>query len=394
MSDVNMIAVYEAWNNGQSKASLGVQYDVSPRTIGRWIDSVIESGYKKPVVAVSKIEDVVKEEPKDTRFLQAYQLKIQDGYTTADLADHFSISESTVRRWIKRAESHSDTEVVSKLEKGEALLEKDSSKVELVSYKYVASSKSISVTKLKGGAVSGSVSTDKSVAGFSELLDRLIDSSFAQEDLEFVFVALQPTLSLDKFSQGKLQIDPKERKVFYVADEDTVPHLVDNSLTTRVIDMVRSGDSGVQTLLNFLEKLMENPSRRAVNELYGFLQANDIEIGEDGDFYAWKKVRDDYLDIHSGTIDNSPGAHPRVARNMVDEDSNRTCSYGLHVCSKSYLPHFGNCVNNRVVKVKVNPKDVVAVPADYNNAKMRTAGYEVVEDVSGSRAILDNESFN
>lgn len=393
MHDVNMIAVYEAWNNGQSKASLAVQYDVSPRTIGRWIDTVIEDGYTKPAIAVSKVVEDVKEEPKDTRFLQAYQLKIQNGYTTTVLAEAFGISESTVRRWIKRAETHSDNEVVSQLEKGEAVLDK-ASKAELVSYKYVASSKSISVTQLTGGVVSGSVSTDKSVAGFSELLDRLIDSSFAQEDLEFVFVALQPTLSLDKFSQGKLQIDPKERKVFYVADEDTVPHLVDNSLTNRVIDMVRVGDTGVTTLLNFLEKLMENPSRRAVNELYGFLQANDIEISEDGDFYAWKKVREDYLDIHSGTIDNSPGTHPRVARNMVDEDSNRTCSYGLHVCSKSYLKHFGSCENNRVVKVKVNPADVVAVPADYNNAKMRTAGYEVVEDVTGSRSIEDNESFN
>jgi hypothetical protein len=157
--------------------------------------------------------------------------------------------------------------------------------------------------------------------------------------------------------------------------------------------MVRAGDTGVTTLLNFLEKLMENPSRRAVNELYGFLQANDIEIAEDGDFLAWKKVREDYLDIHSGTIDNSPGANPRVARNMVDEDSNQTCSYGLHVCSKSYLPHFGNSTDSRIVQVKVNPKDVVAVPADYNNAKMRTAGYHVIGDVTG-RVVQDEEEFN
>lgn len=389
MHDVNMIAVYEAWNKGQSKASLAVQYDVSPRTIGRWIDAVIEDGYVAPTQTLSKVEVAVTEESKDTRFLQAYQLKHQDGYTTADLADHFSISESTVRRWIKRAEETKEVSYVGVEEQLKPTVSK------LVTYKYVASSKSISVTKLEGGVVSGSVSTDKSVAGFSELLDRLIDSNFAQEDLEFVFVSLQPTLSLAKFSQGKLQIDPKERKVFYVADEDTVPHLVDNSLTNRVIDMVRAGDTGVTTLLNFLEKLMENPSRRAVNELYGFLQANDIEIAEDGDFYAWKKVRDDYLDIHSGTIDNSPGSTPRVARNMVDEDSNRTCSYGLHVCSKSYLPSFGSGFgsSDRVLKVKVDPKDVVAVPADYNNAKMRTAGYLVVEDVTG-RNLQDEEEFN
>lgn len=154
-------------------------------------------------------------------------------------------------------------------------------------------------------------------------------------------------------------------------------------MTSRIIEAMASGEeSRVDALVMFFNNLMENPSNRAVNELFGFLEANDIELSNDGHFYAWKKVRGDYTDVYTGKMDNSPGKYVQVPRNQVDEDSDVTCSHGLHVCSKSYLPHFGNSNSNRVVRCKVNPRDVVAIPKDYNNAKMRCCGYLVIDDVT------------
>jgi hypothetical protein len=79
---------------------------------------------------------------------------------------------------------------------------------------------------------------------------------------------------------------------------------------------------------------MENPSYRAVNELYGFLEKNRLPITPDGHFLAYKKVRDDYKDIHSGTMDNSVGKIVEMERNQVNDDKNQTCSSGLHFCSE------------------------------------------------------------
>lgn len=156
-------------------------------------------------------------------------------------------------------------------------------------------------------------------------------------------------------------------------------------MTDRIIAAMTKGEKDkVSVLVAFFNNLMENPSRRAVNELFGFLEANDIEITDDGYFYAWKKVKDNYFDIYTGTMDNSPGKMVTVPRNQVDENSDVTCSQGLHVCSKSYLRHYGTRSGNKVVKCKVHPRDVVAIPKDYNNAKMRCAGYYVVEDVTDS----------
>lgn len=151
-----------------------------------------------------------------------------------------------------------------------------------------------------------------------------------------------------------------------------------NTLTDRMLGMIDQGFD-VDPLIKFLENLMKNPSFRVVNELYSFLEVGKNAITPDGYFLAYKAVREDFLDIHSGTIDNSIGKVVEIPRNQVDENPDRTCSHGLHVCSWDYLPSFAHS-NGHVVIVKVNPADVVAIPSDYNNTKMRCSRYEVVDE--------------
>lgn len=193
-------------------------------------------------------------------------------------------------------------------------------------------------------------------------------------------------------SNGRVQI------VNGVVNYDGKP--LHSTLTTRMIAMLSEGYN-IEPLIAFLEKLMQNPSNRAVTGLYDFLAATNIPITPDGDFLAYKKVRSTYFDIHSNTIRNAVGDAPRVPRNAVDEDPDRTCSHGLHVCSESYLAHFGSSGgSDRVMIVQVNPADVVAIPRDYNNAKMRCAGYKVIAEVAPdtlkaafNRAVMTQANF-
>jgi hypothetical protein len=152
---------------------------------------------------------------------------------------------------------------------------------------------------------------------------------------------------------------------------------IHNTLTKRIIEFMQK-DLPFKPMLNFLCNLMENPSKRAVDELYDFLEVGELPITEDGHFLAFKNVRADYKDIHSGTFDNSIGSICQMRRNQVDEDKDRTCSYGLHFCSIAYHPNFLDSEGGHTMIVKINPKDVVAIPADYNNTKGRTCRYEVV----------------
>jgi len=160
--------------------------------------------------------------------------------------------------------------------------------------------------------------------------------------------------------------------------------VVNSALSRRILSLIDRGFD-ISPFTKFMENLYKNPSYRAVNELYGFLEACNLPITEDGHFLAYKKITSDYLDCYTKTIDNSIGSICEMPRNKVNEDCNVTCSYGLHVASYSYMTSYSG---DRIVICKINPRDVVAVPTDYNNAKMRVCKYKVVNEVS-----LNNEEI-
>ena len=182
---------------------------------------------------------------------------------------------------------------------------------------------------------------------------------------------VNPVQQIKNYSNGLFKVVDNE--IFI--DDFKVP----NRLATKILEF---SDDGLpcEPLVAFFKNLRLNPSHRALNELYGFLEANNYPITDNGTFIAYKAVRPDFKDIHSGTFDNSVGNIIKVERNQVDEDCNQTCSNGLHVASFDYaMNQFGNNVAGKIIlEVEINPKDVVAVPTDYNQAKMRVCEYKVI----------------
>jgi hypothetical protein len=152
-------------------------------------------------------------------------------------------------------------------------------------------------------------------------------------------------------------------------------------------------------LVKFLSKLQKNPSRRSVEELYRFLERNELTVTTNGNFLAYKALRSDYYSITSGDVKllkgkddgngrifNGVGEEIQVYRNNVDDDANRGCSYGLHAGTLEYAQSFGGR-DAVLVIVEIDPSDVVSVPHDCECQKLRTCRYKVV-DVCTQR--LDN----
>ena len=158
---------------------------------------------------------------------------------------------------------------------------------------------------------------------------------------------------------------------------------IHNSLTERIMTMMRDGFP-FQPMLKFLGNVLENPSNRAVQELYSFLEHKNLPITEDGCFLAYKAVNKNYMDKYSGTFDNSGGQSVTMQRRKVDDNCNHGCSDGLHVGALDYVEGYRNEGNeDKVVIVKVNPQDVVSVPTDSECQKVRCCSYEVVADYTG-----------
>ena len=160
--------------------------------------------------------------------------------------------------------------------------------------------------------------------------------------------------------------------------------------------------------INFWKNLYLNPDKTVISQLFGFLENNGHPITTNGYFLAYKKVnvkpiydentgkqiKEVKYDTETGnpipekytqgltytaTTNAGPygqtikiGEAVKMPRNECDSDPNVTCSKGLHVGSMQYVKTFSGSV---VLEVLINPRNVVAVPIDYNNTKMRVCEY-------------------
>jgi hypothetical protein len=174
--------------------------------------------------------------------------------------------------------------------------------------------------------------------------------------------------SLAEYAKGKFSY---ESGSFYYM-KSPLP----STLNDRIAKMATEGQDPAP-LFKFWERLQKNPSYRSVNQLWGFLTHEGIPLTEDGCFLAYKSVRTDYKDHHSGEYDNHPGVTNEMDRNKVSDDPAVACHEGFHVGALQYAQTFGD--GGRVIVIcKVDPADVVCVPNDYSQQKMRVCKYKVV----------------
>ena len=189
-------------------------------------------------------------------------------------------------------------------------------------------------------------------------------------DVEEFNELINAGIAIENWSEGKFRF---ENGVLYYVDEQ-----VHSSITSRIIQMIREGFD-YQPILNFLERLYQNPSFRAINELYTFLSHKFLPITPEGYFLAYKAVRSDFTDKYSGTVNNSVGQTPTMPRFRVDDNCDVGCSQGLHVGAIDYVKSYGS-PGDTVVICKVDPADVVSVPLDSEHQKVRCCKYEVVAE--------------
>ncbi len=188
--------------------------------------------------------------------------------------------------------------------------------------------------------------------------------------------------SLSTFAHGKFVV--KEGRFFY--NEEALPE----NINERMVAMANSGQDPTP-MFNFWEKLQKNPSWRSVKQLWGFLEHRGIPITNDGCFLAYKGVNNNYTDKYTGKFLNKPGAVMEMPRNNISDDPNEACHEGFHVGALDYARDFGA----KVVICKVDPADVVCVPYDSSQQKMRVCKYKVMGNWNGSKlpdtTFLDEE---
>nr|DAX97184.1 MAG TPA: KorB domain [Caudoviricetes sp.] len=287
------------------------------------------------------------------------------GLSRAELADMFGVSIRTITRWreyLRNREAEDD--VQDEVEEPD---EEESN----ISYLYSMTDSFIAVLRMEDGVAKGSIVLPRGAKDFE---DAVQETSKAEPNFERFFIESLVS-NVAKLTAGRVTISENEVRI-----DDTVINGSFVDTLIRLFKDVRLTDSS--NIVNFVRRVANNSDSRVFDQLYAFCGHNDIEITNEGMLVAFKRVRDDYLDIHSGSISNKVGSVIEMPRIAVDNDPNKTCSSGLHACAYSYLHSFGYDRSDRILKILIDPADVVSVPVDYNGSKIRVCKYVVAEDVT------------
>lgn len=199
----------------------------------------------------------------------------------------------------------------------------------------------------------------------------------SERDIDIIRDNITVKVFIERLTEGKV-----------VVFDDSITYdgeRIDNYMTRRMLELLAEGFD-IAPWARFMDNVFKNPAVFARNELYEWMEKAEMPMTEDGCFLAFKKIRGDYTDCHTGKFDHSPGSILEMPREECDPKRTNHCSTGFHFCSVGYLSSFGG---QRVVVVKINPADVTSIPNDYNFTKGRCCRYEVVAELTNQSAAYD-----
>ena len=168
---------------------------------------------------------------------------------------------------------------------------------------------------------------------------------------------------------------------------------IESALGTTILAFHADGQEDFQPLVNFLEKIEQNPNPHSREHAFRWLGKHKFSICPDGDIIAYKGVErlsNGKLvsrshgtamcngEVITGAIPNDPGCIVEMPRDEVQFDPGVGCSTGLHVGNWRYASSFAR---GAVLRIKVNPRDIVSVPTDSYDEKMRVCRYLSLNEV-------------
>ena len=200
-----------------------------------------------------------------------------------------------------------------------------------------------------------------------------IATALKKDDIQMVIKLINPLNEFCEKQNGRLII--KDGQLVFDGE------ILHDVINTKINEMINRNEDP-EKFLRFMENLKLNPNKRSLDELYSFIKTNSLPITSDGYLLAYKTVRRDFLDHHSCSISYKPGNIVSMPREKVCDDPETTCAEGLHVCSIGYIKNgfFGGDNKSRLILTKVHPKDVVCVPYDYGDSKVRCCELSVIAE--------------
>ena len=199
-----------------------------------------------------------------------------------------------------------------------------------------------------------------------------------------------------KFTQGRVKVGDN-----VVLFDDKEIH---NEVGNRIIQFLKESVD-IAPLCKFLENLMSNPEEHVKEDLFLFLENNQLPVTEDGGFIAYKLVKDDYSPYyHSGEERYKVGSEVTFPREKCYNGRTECGGQGLYFGRKEYwngsFDDEGRYTGSgKMLIVKIMPQDVTSVPSGEQGrkgvcCKMTVLNhYESVVDDVYNRAVFGIKEY-
>ena len=235
--------------------------------------------------------------------------------------------------------------------------------------------------------------------------DAIVAALLSEADEKTIFSMVSPFEAIFlNFTQITDRVSRKGMKLFF--DGDVLNNTIASAIISSMDEEGYKNGQVWRSYVAFLERLMTNPSEDSRQHLYHYVEAHGLTITRDGMLVLYKGVVDNagiegveegvYHSNHAGPgivarpdgqtthyeraqLPNAVGYVVSIPRAQVDTNRGAHCSVGLHAGTYEYARSFAPVL----LTVLVDPRDVVSVPDDVNNAKVRVCRYTVLEVNAG-----------
>lgn len=224
----------------------------------------------------------------------------------------------------------------------------------------------------------------------SEIIFPDVIAAWKAQDADLLNDLVNRPKLIEKYSEGNIKVYDG------VITYKNTP--VKNYMVDKIFEFMDDG-LDFMPLVRFLDSLMANPSNEVKDDLYFFLEANQMAITEDGGFLAYKLVKDNGSPYyqHSSPMIYKLGETYEMKREDVSQTREECFGAGLYFGNKGYWNQSFDDQNRytgdgKMFIVKLMPEWVVSIPSREAQTKGRAYKMIVVAEYESVREMIhDNK---
>ncbi|RTL02947.1 MAG: hypothetical protein EKK57_00780 [Proteobacteria bacterium] len=213
---------------------------------------------------------------------------------------------------------------------------------------------------------------DKTHPNFTQIINKLRADTFHPSDISLFDLSREvPTVI------GNLVIS--RNGVEFVNPNTDVRTKIHGTIADRILENWQNGFE-IFGLANFLGKLLKNPYKVVIDNLYTYLEKYKLAIDDDGDIVGIKAINPDYTSIFKPSFRYFSNGIISEPLSELETNPLASTGRGLYFGFEQFVFGFGR-PDSLVIAVKVNPAHIIGIPEDSGYQKMRAHTLNVLRSI-------------